>query len=533
MEYDFIVVGAGSAGCVVAHRLSQDLNAKVLLLEKGNTDSNPMIHLVPGYKYLMQNKKITKNYETDNIKHLNGRRLIWPRGEVLGGCSSVNGMIHMRADKLDFNDWENKGIKGWGWNDVLPFYKKLEDSDIINSNWHGYNGPIKVSTVKSRHIICEAFVKGCLELGYPFNNDVNGISRNGVGYLQLSCFKGKRYSSAKGYLTKLNKKNNISISINSNVNKILIKNKKAYGVSYTKNGKDLTAVASKEIIISTGTISSPVLLQLSGLGPQELLSANGVAVIHDIPGVGENLQDHFQIQSIYKTQNSFSFNNLDQSFFRKIKEGVKLLLTGKSILSESATHVFLNTKKINKISTQDLEFLFSLASGDVLKRKLDTFPGITISFHQSRPKSRGSVKILSKLSKLDPLINPNYLSEEEDKIAYIRGLKLIRSIVKNNEMKKYIKSEYTPGNAVNYDHELLQYSKIVGKTGYHPVGTCKMGIDDMSVVDNKAKVKSIKCLRVVDASIMPNITSGNINATVLMIGEKISQSIIDEYKNIL
>ncbi len=521
-EYDFIVVGAGSAGCVVANRLSADPDNRVLLLEAGGKDLNPWLHIPIGYARTIYNPKTSWVYETEACEGTAGRRTKWPRGKVLGGCSSINGLVYIRGQRQDYDHWRQLGNRGWGYDDVLPYFMKAEDQGRGGDDYHGSGGPLKVSDHEARDELAEAVVAAAQEYGIPANPDFNGAAQEGVGYYQLTTHNGRRCSAAVAYLNPIKQRTNLTIATDALAGKIRFKDRKANSVVYHQSGAIHEAVATREIVLCGGAINSPQLLQLSGVGPAELSKRYDIDVVHDLPGVGQNLQDHLQIRTIYKTTKPITANDELTRFDRKMINGLKWALGRTGMLTIGAGQIGIFTKTRAELDSPDVQYHYIPFAAENPGEGLLPFSAFALSVCQLRPESRGTIEIQSNDPTQYPLIQPNYLSQELDRQTAVAGLKIAREIMAASAIAPLIESEYMPGNEVRSDEELLTYCKETGITIFHPVGTCKMGpADDAgAVVDERLKVHGLDGLRIADCSIMPTLVSGNTNAAAIMIGEK-------------
>ncbi|MBW3099034.1 GMC family oxidoreductase [Pseudohoeflea coraliihabitans] len=516
-SYDYIVIGAGSAGCAVAGRLGE-AGHKVLLLEAGGADRNPWIHIPLGYSRLYANPKVNWCYESCEEPHLNNRRLFQPRGKVLGGTGAINGMIYMRGQPEDFDGWREQGCTGWGWDDVLPFFKSCEDQERGPNAYHGVGGPVAVSDLRTRHRLGEAFHAASERLGVPPNSDFNGARQEGTGYVQTTTRKGWRWSTASGYLRGAALKN-INIRVNALVQRIRIAEGRAVGVRWTEGTAEHEAKADGEIILCGGAFNSPQILQVSGIGPGAVLRAAGIDVVHDLPGVGENLQDHFGIGAEYRSTVKSTVNDL---YNNPIKGGAQLLRyllfrTGPFADNGNYSNTFIRSGP--DIDRPDMMVTFmAWCTSEELKPL--PFSGFTILAEHMRPQSRGHVQVTSDDAAIQPKIQFNFFADEADQQAALAGLKFARKIGQTQPMADCIDYEIAPGRDVETDDALLAYCRANGLSLLHPVGTCKMGTGADAVVDPQLKVHGLKGLRVVDASIMPRIVTGNTNAATIMIGEK-------------
>ena len=531
-QYDYIVAGAGSAGCILANRLSTDPAKRVLLLEAGGRDWYPWVHVPVGYFKTLHNPITDWCYKTEPDQGLNGRAIDWPRGKTLGGSSSINGLLYIRGQREDYDHWRQLGNAGWSYEDVLPYFIRSEDQQNGSDQFHGSGGGLSVQNMRAKRNICEALIAAAEEVGVPRNDDFNGAEQEGVGYFQQTARNGRRCSTAVGFLNPVKSRPNLDIVTHALVEKVKINKGRASGITISVKGTSHTygLKPGGEVILSAGTIGSPQILQLSGIGPGELLQALEIPVIKDLTGVGENLQDHLQIRTVFEV-NVPTFNEEINSFLGRIKIGMQYVLTRGGPMSMGASQVCIFARSRSGLDTPDIQYHFQPLSADKPGIEMHPFPGITLSVCQLRPESKGRIQIKSPDPRAYPAIHPNYLASPTDQRTVIDSLKFTRRLVDTSALKPYVVREHLPGSGIETDDELLDSARNIAHTIYHPTSTCKMGADAMSVVDERLRVHGIVGLRVVDASIMPAIVSGNTNAPTIMIAEKASDMIIEDAKD--
>jgi choline dehydrogenase len=529
-SYDYIIVGAGSAGCVLANRLTASGRHRVLLLEAGGPDRNIWIHIPLGYGKLFSNAKVNWLYKTEPEPELNNRQIIQPRGKVLGGSSSINGLLYIRGQHEDFDHWRQLGNAGWSFKDVLPYFRRAEDQERGADDLHGAGGHLKVSDVCEPHVLCEAFIEAALQSGFPRNDDFNGPSQEGAGYFQLTSRNGRRWSTAVGYLKEARRRPNLRVEVNALATRVLFEDRRAVGVEYRQGETIRTAYADGEVILAGGAFNSPQLLQLSGVGPEKLLRGLGIGVIADMPGVGSDLQDHLQMRMQYRCTEPITMNDVINDWRYRYAAGLRYLLTRKGLLTIGAGYAGAFLKTRPDLATPDVQLHFLIFSADAAGAALHPFPGFIVSVCQLRPESRGFVHIKSRDPRVAPAIQPRYLTTRLDCDTVVEGLKLIRRIMEKPVMRRYIDEEFAPGDKCQSDADLLAYARDTGTTVYHPTSTCRMGPDANAVVDERLRVRGFERLRVIDASIMPTVASGNTNAATVMIGEKGSDMVLEDAK---
>ena len=519
-EYDYIIVGAGSAGCVLANRLSEDPGKKVLLLEAGGKDDSFWINIPVGFSKLLNNPKYNWNFATQPETNVKGRSIPIPRGKTLGGSSSINGMLYVRGNPLDYDTWSQFGNRGWSYESVLPYFRKSENFEPGGDDSRGQGGPLNVTNMYENDELPDAFIDAAVKEGWPRNADYNNGNQEGFGYFQVTQKDGRRWSTARAFLDPARNRPNLRIETNAQTTHVILEGTRAVGVAYVQNGQKREARAGGEVILAAGAVQSPQLLELSGIGRPELLAANGIEVRHKLMGVGENYRDHYATRMNWRVKLPITLNEKTRGL-NLVKEAVKYFATRRGMLTYTAGIVFGFVKSRPELAEPDIQYHFAHASyATAADRTLDKEPGMTIATYQCRPDSKGSIHVGSADPLAAPIIRPNFLGEELDQQVLIAGMKIARRIVESPAMDKYRAFEMNPGSAVQSDAEWLNFARENGQTTYHPTGTCKMGQDPMSVVDDQLRVHGISGLRVVDASIMPTLVSGNTNAAVIMIAEK-------------
>ena len=526
--YDYVIVGAGSAGCVLANRLSADPDVTVLLLEAGGKDSYIWIHIPVGYLYTMNNPRTDWCYKTESEPGLNGRALGYPRGKVLGGCSAINGMIYMRGQARDYDHWRQLGNLGWSWDDVLPYFKHSEDNVRGEDAEHGAGGEWRVEEMRLSWEILDAFIEAAAETGIPRTDDFNRGDNEGVGYFQVNQRKGVRWTTAKGFLRPVRDRQNLTVLTGAEAERLILEGDRVAGLEFRYKGTPAQVSAAGEVILAAGAVASPVILQRSGIGPGALLQEHGIDVRHALSGVGENLQDHLQIRTVFKVKNTRTLNLRANSLLGRIGMGLEYALFKRGPLTMAPSQLGCFIKSDPSRETPNLEYHVQPLSCDKLGDPLHPFEAFTASVCNLRPESRGFIRLRSPDPTDAPIIKPNYMQAEADRLVAAEAIRVTRRICAAQALARFEPEEYLPGSAVQSDEELAKAAGDIGTTIFHPVGTCKMGSDPGAVVDERLRLRGLGGLRVVDASVMPTITSGNTNAPVIMIAEKAADMIRDD-----
>jgi len=528
--FDFIIVGAGSAGCVLANRLTASGRYRVLLLKAGPSNLHPWLHIPLGFGKLFSDRRFNWCYATEPQPECHNRNVIAPRGKVLGGSSSINGLIYIRGQAQDFDYWRQLGNAGWGFDDVLPYFCKAEDNERGADQFHGKGGPLAVSDLRDRHPLAEAYVEAAVQCGHPRNDDFNGAAQEGAGFYQTTMRNGVRSSTAAGYLKSARWRANLKVVSKALATRIVFDGRRATGVEYLIGNDKRSALANVEVLVASGAFNSPQLLQLSGLGPASLVKSLGIPVVADAPGVGEDLNDHISGRIMLRCKEPITLNDAVRSWSGKFRHGLHYILTRRGYLAIPAVSAACFLRALPSSETPDSQCSISLFSAQAIGGELHPFPGVTGNCVLLRPESRGYVRIKSADPREAPSIHPNYLATQKDRDTIVAGVAAMRRIFRAPAMARHIAEEIEPGDQCDNDDELLDFIRRRGSTTYHPVGTCRMGQDQKAVVDERLRVRGFAGLRVVDASIMPAVVSGNTNAAAIMIGEKGADMILQDTK---
>ena len=518
--YDYVIVGAGSAGCVLANRLSASGAHRVLLLEAGGEDRNPWIHVPLGYGKLFRNPDVNWMWESEPEPRLDGRRIMQPRGKVLGGSSSINGLIYIRGQREDFELWRQLGNTGWGFDDVLPYFRRAEDQANGEDEFHGTGGPLAVCDPTEPHPLCDAFIAAAGETGLPHRRDFNREDQEGAGYYQMTARRGRRCSAAVAYLHPARRRPNLTVLTGATASRIRFEGRRAVGVEFRRDGRTQVARAAGEVIVATGALASPPLLERSGVGDGAILRRHAVAVVHDLPGVGADLQDHLQARMVWRCTRPVTVNDDVATLRRKASMALRYALLRKGPLTIAAGYVGAFFRTDPRLATPDIQVHFLNFSTDMIGTNLHPFSGFTANVCQLRPESRGTVHLRSPDADAPPEIRPNYLATETDRRTMLDGLKRLRAIMQAPAMRVWVEAEHEPGPGCADDEGWMKHLRARGTTIYHPACTCRMGTDPRAVVDPQLRVHGLEGLRVVDASVMPALVSGNTNAGTIMIAEK-------------
>jgi choline dehydrogenase len=544
-HFDYIVVGAGSAGCVLANRLTENGNTRTLLLEAGGNDRSMLIHIPIGFSKLLRNPKVNWLYQTEADGSTNNRVHAWPRGKVLGGSSSINGLVYVRGQAADYDAWGQLGLPGWSWDEVLPYFMKAEhqEREDLSEQGHGKAGPLTISEVIEKGLVSDACIDAFAQAGVPPNHDLNSGNQEGVNYFPITVKNGRRASTAVAYLNPAKQRSNLRVEVNAMATQVLFEGKRAVGIQYRQDNQLKTAYANKEVILSGGAVNSPQLLELSGVGQPNLLNSLGIDLVHALPGVGENLQDHYSVSTCYRLLDGTPSINTQSRGLALFGEVLKYFTRRRGLLTNPAALVAGFARTRAELATPDVQFHALPGSFDPEKRRttgnvaLDAYPGLLIQACQLRPESRGTIHISSADPNVHPSIVPNYLRDSLDQQTIIAGIRLAQKVAQQPALRPYVREQTIPSGQIQTDAEILDFCRATGNPIYHSVGTCKMGAnsDETAVVDSNLRVLGMEHLRVVDASVMPRLISGNTNAATIMLAEKgadiIKANTYDQYSN--